>query len=697
MGGLATAAGGVATGLAAVIGTGMVAYGEEVADSTEGVETAMGGLSHELEPARAQLHETAMTLGSEFTPLIGDAIDALPAFIRRIERAIGPLSPFAAALRDAGQAAFDVIPRIVAQMMDMGRDALPAVRRFGSYLADNAVPIMEEMADTTDRIVELVPDLAGAATTAIPKINQFGLTVLEDVVPALEVAGSKVADVAGKFNNLSSAQQSTAAKASLVAPVLGSVATRLTGINPILGLVTAAVGSLGFAWTENIGNIRTKTNRLVQDMTKYESVRDALTSTADTAQSALGDASTALTTFVNENETTQASIGDLQESLSSASDGILQLSRGKWSSGFDSLTSAADSAFESIETTLVGSGGSGGLTAVADTAVSDAQNWLQSEGTTAVEEAFGAVVSASVDSVDTLSNILVGPNGSSGVLSETVDQADVFLSTTAPKLLGAAAEGVGNAIRGALVDFTNPLRGKNSEIWDMLADAATWLVSNSPQLFRAVGASIVNSIIEGVKGLFAGLVGNSVLKDEISDAGDWLVNNMGSVLGDVGGAIVDEVIDSITGIATGIKNKIRSGINTAIRSVNNFLPNSIGVPQIGPYGGNIIDTGPAGKVPGVPNEVRFPQIGPYGGGSVNIPGVPIDTLEGAETGGYIDTGGLLNVHAGERVVPAAQVDDRGPAPIEGTTIHIERIEASSRAEGRAAARGLRDELDAYDI
>jgi hypothetical protein len=72
---------------------------------------------------------------------------------------------------------------------------------------------------------------------------------------------------------------------------------------------------------------------------------------------------------------------------------------------------------------------------------------------------------------------------------------------------------------------------------------------------------------------------------------------------------------------------------------------------------------------------------------------------GAATGGVVESTGGAVLHEGERVVPAAQVADRGPAPIknDGVTVNINNLSASSRAEGRQAAKGLKDELKRFDI
>ena len=734
LGGLATAAGGVATGFGAVIGTGIFAYGEDLKEqnekrlaqlkekrdtlisvreqtgeltdaqqnqlnklneqieATKETTSVTGALSAELEPAKEQFRESALALGEEFIPLIRDAIDALPAFIRRIEESIGDLTPFAEALRDAGQAAFDTVPKMVEQMMDMGRDALPAVRDLGSYLDDNIIPIMEGMADTTDRVIDIMPDLSGGFLNAVGAANELGTTILETVTPALTAVGDKAITVAEGFNNLTSSQQETAAKAALVAPALGTVATRLAGINPVLGGVAAAVGGLGFAWTENIDNIRTKTNDLVSDMTKYDDVQAALSSTADSAVSAFDDIVSATQDVISENETIQTSLDEVTSAVGTAADGIQGLADGEWSSGFDSLESAAADAVDGYRVAIVGDDGDGGLAGHAETAVEDAQTYLQNEAPTAITEGSEALVNAAADALDELSTILIGPDGTSGVLSDMVDAGERFMSETAPVLLGASAEAIGSAIRAGLVDFTNPLKGKDSEFWDMIVDGANFAATNGPDAMVAAGKGIVEGVIEGAAGLTKGLTGSdpSSLFSQIQSAAGELSNTVVSEVTAIGSGIIEGITNGISNAAESLKDAILSPINTAINVTNDALPGDINIPQIGPFGGASFSTGAAGKVPGVPNKVKVPQMGPFGGGEVNISGIPIPKVN---TGGFIEESGLANVHEGERVIPKAQVSDRGPVETgPKTEIVIEELHASGRREGQQAARGLKREM-----
>jgi hypothetical protein len=114
----------------------------------------------------------------------------------------------------------------------------------------------------------------------------------------------------------------------------------------------------------------------------------------------------------------------------------------------------------------------------------------------------------------------------------------------------------------------------------------------------------------------------------------------------------------------------------------------VGDTRIGP-GGSIINLGGDGDSGG--NDV---------GSSV-----PSDSISrtrpsplGAATGGLIESTGIATVHSGERVVPEAQITDRGRVEASGgMTIENLTVDANSRSEGRAAGKALKRELKRFDI
>lgn len=669
LGALATAAAGVATGFGLVVGTGLRSYGQDVAETTEGVNGAMEGLQHALEPAVEEIEAFASAIGEEFAPLMGDAIEALPEFIERVTDAIGPLGPFADALRDAGRVAFRVIPRIVSQMMDMGRNALPAVRNLGSAIANNAVPAMNAMDDTAGRVLRILPQLDGDTAAAAASLNEFGITILETVVPPLETVGSVAVDAASAFNQLDDRTQKLVASATLAAPAIAGIASKLALVSPALGVATAAVGAFALAWTQDIGGVRSTTNAFVEDATGFETVGALLEDTASQIARGAETAVDALVSWADETASVQTGLNDLESALEGTSEMVVSLANGDWANGFASFETAMVDFNDATERALVGSGGSGGVNGILDTAITDAARFLKNEGPTIIREGIDAFLAVAVDRLSTLSTVLVGPDGQSGLLSTMVDEAVFFLKNTAPPLIGAATEAIGEAIRGVLLDITAPLiKGRDSEFWDTFADVSKWLIENAPKLMAGVGNAIVQAIIAGVTGLYDGLVGNSALRTPIANAADWIIDNAGMLMSGVGGAIVDAILNGVTGLGSAIQNKVDSALDSVDAGDDGGGDDGGGgepnppddSEEGGPYGpptsggddDSDYSTPPPSGDGGCPDGYFFHPIKrtcepkPGGGGSLSGPARP----RGFEDGGFVEETGLAMLHGPEMVL-----------------------------------------------
>ncbi|WP_135535369.1 phage tail tape measure protein [Halostella pelagica] len=271
--------------------------------------------------------------------------------------------------------------------------------------------------------------------------------------------------------------------------------------------------------------------------------------------------------FVDTNEEVDEAVGGVGDTFSSTGDAVRRAANGKWSGAFGSLEDAADSATDSVRAALVGDSGSGGLASAVGEGARDANDWLETEGSTIISEGFDSLTAGAVDGATDLQTILVGPNGKSGALTEMVDSGTDFLENTAPSLVGDATEAIGGGIRRGVIDMTNPLRGKDSKFWDILADSGTWLVNNVPDIMLGVGSALVNGLIEGVTGLYDGLVGNSALRTPIEDAATWLVNNAGNLMGSAGSALVSGLLSPLDVLAMGV-DKSRSFAGTVKRGVD---------------------------------------------------------------------------------------------------------------------------------
>jgi hypothetical protein len=693
---------------------------EAQADKTEELTGITGGLKDAFGELQDELTPIIVNLGQEFVPLIEDAFDAIPTLARRIVDSLGPLDKFKAALRDAGQTVMDNLPSAVDAFMDLARDALPALRNFAEYLVNNARPAFEESVDTTKELADTFIGVGQGIDDALPKLNDLGTTILQKALPALGSFFDTLGDVSGRVKSFAKrhelvefADTATDAVGELVATVTDSepfqsfkstVESDLTAVSDAIsqaadGRFDDAVGTLVSRATTRIEELATL---IGGEGGQGGVINDAIDSVAaffeQGGQQKLGDAAdTAFTQVESAAASAKAVIvgpngqGGIVANLFDTVGAIAENT--DFGDAFEGLTDAVESVQDSVRRTLVGEDGTGGLSQTVTDAVMGAQDYLQNEGGDELRRGMEEAAESAINGLSDLNEILVGPNGKTGVLTDMVDVSNEFISDTVPELGGDIAQAIGSGIRTAFTDIVvNPLKGKDSTFWDMLADGATWAVNNLPDIFVAVGEGIIDSITEGVRGLFRGLVGNSVLKDQLWEAADWLVNNLGDVFGDVGGAILDAIVGAISGFGEMILDPINSGI----QAINDVVPGNIDIPQIGPFGEVSFSTGPAGKVPGVPKEVRVPEIGPFGDASVNVPGLPLDTAELAE-GGIVTDDILARIGEGqsdEAVIPLDRADQFGTT----TNYNIDvTIEGGSNMSESGVARELRREMERFDV
>lgn len=651
LGGMATALGGVAAGFGAVIGTGAFAYGEELAgqneerleqinekisaleglreetgsltdaqqeqldslqetrDEVEETTSVTGALAQEMQPARDQLRETAMTLGSAFVPLIRDAIDALPAFIRRMEESIGPLQPFADALRDAGQVAFRVIPEITAVIMDLGREALPTVRDFGAFIADNAVPALEGMADTTGRVADIMPDLGSGVLDVIPALNEFGLQVLEEVVPALTATGSRVMDVVEAFNRLDERSQEVAIGGALAAPAALGIITKLTMISPILGGIAAAAVALGAAWTANFGNIQEHVANFIEVARPvFEDVMAVVDDTAETVTTVFGDVSDALAD-------SEGAFEDFERSVGSALSGVVNFA----------------------ETVLL--------------------------------PAFEFVWSEIAPIINTVGNAIA--RNLSPVVSEAAETINTLVGRA--EVMGDVMLGVWNTVDGVVVPIVKTVADVidttiGSAI-DMLADGLQLVMNLVQGDFGAAFGNLKDMLSEGLENALDVL---GILKDGFSDAVEWLATEGPSAFVGSMTALLETAFDIVGAVSGGLASLGEKGVEWMKKKASGFFDAVVNFFKDAVIGGiqeglSLVQLPPAlGGGSGGDGGDGDQGGGSGGGGESGLVETFLGmTLQSGATGGFISEGGMMNVHAGERLVPAAQVTDRGEVSVQG--------------------------------
>jgi hypothetical protein len=83
-----------------------------------------------------------------------------------------------------------------------------------------------------------------------------------------------------------------------------------------------------------------------------------------------------------------------------------------------------------------------------------------------------------------------------------------------------------------------------------------------------------------------------------------------------------------------------------------------------------------------------------------VPQAVVEHIQGMRTGGRVGSSGFAMVHEGERVVPAAQVDDRGRVEVDVSTeeFGMDRVVTELRAVRHAVERemGVTIELQSQD-
>jgi phage-related protein len=263
----AVAAGAVALGGAfgAIIGSAAIAAQQS------------GWLGDELQEMKQEVASLVAAFGQQFTPLLRDAINAIPRLVQKMISAVGGTEQFRNELRRLGGIAMEVIPQLTAFMFDLARTALPIFRNFVNFLMGSAGPAFRSLEQSVKSVWPEVMNLLDALVRLSGPLLRFGTQVANVVLPALtglinglrtlltwiSQAGSAVAPFANQVMNLG-------IQFGLVEKDIKGAGLALAALAPILlglgGPITAAIGlitAFGIAWSRNILGIRTKTKKVM--------------------------------------------------------------------------------------------------------------------------------------------------------------------------------------------------------------------------------------------------------------------------------------------------------------------------------------------------------------------------------------------------------------------------------------------------
>lgn len=573
---------------------------KEKRDSLEEATSITGALADKFGELQAEITPIIVELGQRFVPLIKDAFNAIPVLVRNMVQAIGPLDQFTQTLREWGNLAMRVIPQIVSGMVDLARRALPAARSFVNWLANNGGKAFRRMETSFNRILPALVDFLDALMRFTPVALRVGETVMNILTPvlstllnmfslvggALDVIPNFVKDIITWFTTFVGKITAVTAVLFGIASILETVITLFGGVSGIAYVLGVAVGAIEYAipWLLSLTNpitalIGLATAFLAAYTTNFLGFRDLVNSVVDQVMS-----------FLN---------------------GFIRWVRTEAALMFANAMAAFVGGAESVINTAFSIG-------------SNIWNYISSfVGSLVSYFADGTFYTDIVNAVDSLISGIVGVFEGAFELGGTVIN---IISGFVGRLTNYLARGK------FYMDITNAVGSFVDGIVDMLTGAARGAVS--------LGTKFVNAFSNAI--------------DDLADY--FLGTGQNSAIGDIIGALYS--------FADKVGTIIRDAINDAI-------PNSIGF-----------------EIP----EAEIPGVGTIGGDSIqlNLPNNPVPPLQ---SGGFIEQGGLAMLHAGEQVVPAAEVDrNRG-----GTTIRIENIHASGREEGREAGRAFADELRSQGI
>jgi phage-related protein len=250
-----------------------------------GAATHMKELQAAFKEAKKAITEIIQPLGDVFGPLLVDAVQALPALVQNIMDAIGPLDQFKQAFRELGQRAFQVIPDLVAAMVELATVALPVFMDLVDFLINNVGPAFDRVRQTTQEFAPAIMELGAAVGDLLPDLYRIGEIVLSLVLPALTDIINVIDSVAEFVLGLDENLRRLAVAGAITAPAIFSVASSLGALLGPIGLAAAAVTAFVAAYRSNFMGVQDITDSVIGDVIDYFSqFSDEVTEYLDAVQ-----------------------------------------------------------------------------------------------------------------------------------------------------------------------------------------------------------------------------------------------------------------------------------------------------------------------------------------------------------------------------------------------------------------------------
>jgi phage-related protein len=204
--------------------------------------TATGALGGVVADLKEELKPLLVEFGQEFIPLIREAVDAIPDVVESMLDAVGGTEEFEEALRQFGSLAAEVLPMLVGAMFDLARAALPVLRDLVSFIQGNGNAAMQEMRASVQELWPELMNLLDALIDLAPTLLEFGTNVGEVLIPALTWLVGVLDGMMEFVNGLDAGIRKWVIGLLLAAPILVKIAgiasslATLLGFNGLLGL-----------------------------------------------------------------------------------------------------------------------------------------------------------------------------------------------------------------------------------------------------------------------------------------------------------------------------------------------------------------------------------------------------------------------------------------------------------------------------
>jgi hypothetical protein len=208
--------------------------------------TATGALAGVVGDLKEELKPLIVDFGREFIPLIKEAVDAIPDVVEEMLNAVGGTDQFKAALRDFGAIAADVLPALVGLMFDLARAALPVLRDLVNFLMGNGDAALQGMKASIKELWPELMNLTDALIEMAPVLLEFGTNVGEVLIPAITDLVNVLTGFMETINGMEQGSRKLVIQLLLLAPVLIKLAGLASSLASLLGFsgLTGLLGSM---------------------------------------------------------------------------------------------------------------------------------------------------------------------------------------------------------------------------------------------------------------------------------------------------------------------------------------------------------------------------------------------------------------------------------------------------------------------